>query len=98
MEEIFDDCRDLVQSAVDGHNVTVMTYGQTGAGKTYTLFGNKSQEGLAQYMKLGKLGCNQWSIVGVTSFNDQKFSMLQNAFGSWPFVESGVGGGTSPIL
>lgn len=50
MEEIFDDCRDLVQSAVDGHNVTVMTYGQTGAGKTYTLFGNKSQEGLAQYM------------------------------------------------
>ena len=30
MEEIFDDCRDLVQSAVDGHNVTVMTYGQTG--------------------------------------------------------------------
>ena len=50
MEEIFDDCRDLVQSAVDGHNVTVMTYGQTGAGKTYTLFGNKHQEGLAQYM------------------------------------------------
>lgn len=48
--EIFEDCRDLVQSAVDGHNVTVMTYGQTGAGKTYTLFGNKSQEGLAQYM------------------------------------------------
>lgn len=33
MESIFEDCRDLVQSAVDGHNVTVMTYGQTGAGK-----------------------------------------------------------------
>lgn len=50
VEEIFEDCRDLVQSAADGHNVTVMTYGQTGAGKTYTLFGNKDQEGLVQYM------------------------------------------------
>jgi len=50
VEEIFEDCRDLVQSAVDGHNVTVMTYGQTGAGKTYTLFGSKEQEGLVQYM------------------------------------------------
>ncbi|CAJ1395522.1 unnamed protein product [Effrenium voratum] len=50
VEEIFEDCRDLVQSAVDGHNVTVMTYGQTGAGKTYTLFGSKDQEGLVQYM------------------------------------------------
>lgn len=50
VEEIFEDCRDLVQSAVDGHNVTVMTYGQTGAGKTYTLFGNKDQQGLVQYM------------------------------------------------
>ena len=27
-----------------------------GAGKTYTLFGNKSQEGLAQYMKLRSRG------------------------------------------
>ncbi|CAE7235023.1 cdkal1 [Symbiodinium natans] len=50
VEEIFEDCRDLAQSAVDGHNVTVMTYGQTGAGKTYTLFGSKDQEGLVQYM------------------------------------------------
>ena len=40
--EIFEDCRDLVQSAVDGHNVTVMTYGQTGAGKI--LVGNWGKE------------------------------------------------------
>lgn len=49
-QEIFEDCRDLAQSAGDGHNVTVFSYGQTGAGKTYTMFGNKGQDGLAQQM------------------------------------------------
>jgi len=37
-EEVFEGCRDLVQSAIDGHNATIFTYGQTGAGKTYTMF------------------------------------------------------------
>jgi len=38
-EEVFEGCRDLVQSAIDGHNATIFTYGQTGAGKTYTMYG-----------------------------------------------------------
>lgn len=38
-EEIFEDCKDLVQSAVDGYNVTLFAYGQTGAGKTFTMAG-----------------------------------------------------------
>merc|ERR1712217_83471 len=38
-EEIFTDCKDLVQSAVDGYNVTMFAYGQTGAGKTFTMYG-----------------------------------------------------------
>jgi len=46
-EEVFDNCADLVQSAVDGHNVTIFAYGQTGAGKTYTMYGNQREEGLA---------------------------------------------------
>jgi len=45
--DIFEDCRDLVQSAVDGHNVTIFTYGQTGAGKTYTMYGTEEAEGIA---------------------------------------------------
>jgi len=39
-EEVFEDCRDLIQSVVDGHNVTIFAYGQTGAGKTYTMYGD----------------------------------------------------------
>lgn len=38
-DELFDSVRDLVQSAVDGFNVTVFAYGQTGSGKTYTMYG-----------------------------------------------------------
>jgi protein tyrosine phosphatase (PTP) superfamily phosphohydrolase (DUF442 family) len=46
-EEVFDDCRDLVQSAIDGYNVTMFAYGQTGAGKTFTMYGVPGQEGTA---------------------------------------------------
>jgi len=46
-EQVFEDCRDLVQSAVDGYNVTMFAYGQTGAGKTFTMYGAPGQEGTA---------------------------------------------------
>merc|ERR1712007_90117 len=50
-EEIFEDCRDLVQSAIDGYNATIFAYGQTGAGKTYTMYGmsdkNCEKDGIA---------------------------------------------------
>lgn len=44
-EEVFEDCKDLVQSAVDGYNVTMFAYGQTGAGKTFTMYGAPGMEG-----------------------------------------------------
>lgn len=46
-EEVFTDCKDLVQSAVDGYNVTMFAYGQTGAGKTFTMYGCPGQLGTA---------------------------------------------------
>jgi kinesin family protein C2/C3 len=49
-EGIFDECKDLVQSAVDGHNVTIFSYGQTGAGKTFTMYGTPQAEGLVTRM------------------------------------------------
>jgi hypothetical protein len=44
-EDVFDGVRDLVQSVVDGYNATLFAYGQTGAGKTYTLYGPGSSNG-----------------------------------------------------
>jgi DNA replication protein DnaC len=36
-EEVFEDTRRLVQSAIDGYNVCIFAYGQTGSGKTFTI-------------------------------------------------------------
>jgi len=49
-EEIFAECRSLVSSAVDGFNVTVFAYGQTGAGKTHTMYGSDSAPGLVPHI------------------------------------------------
>ncbi|KAJ3144872.1 Kinesin-like protein kif9 [Irineochytrium annulatum] len=39
-EKVYEECsRNIVRSTVDGYNGTVMAYGQTGAGKTFTMTG-----------------------------------------------------------
>jgi kinesin family protein 6/9 len=39
-EDVFDICgRDIVRNVIDGYNATIMAYGQTGAGKTFTMSG-----------------------------------------------------------
>ncbi|KAJ7514668.1 hypothetical protein O6H91_23G054700 [Diphasiastrum complanatum] len=45
-EEIFEDTKYLVQSAVDGYNVCIFAYGQTGSGKTFTIYGTDDNPGL----------------------------------------------------
>lgn len=45
--DVFNECRSLVQSSLDGYNVTIFTYGQTGAGKTWTLYGTGQELGIS---------------------------------------------------
>ncbi|KAM0878406.1 hypothetical protein ACQ4PT_034896 [Festuca glaucescens] len=45
-EDIFEDTKYLVQSAVDGYNVCIFAYGQTGSGKTFTIYGSENNPGL----------------------------------------------------
>ncbi|XP_009415372.2 kinesin-like protein KIN-14I isoform X4 [Musa acuminata AAA Group] len=45
-DEVFEDTKYLVQSAVDGYNVCIFAYGQTGSGKTFTIYGSESNPGL----------------------------------------------------
>eukprot|EP00741_Cyanophora_paradoxa_P009213 tig00001486_g8923.t1 len=45
-EEIFEEAKALVTSALDGYSVTIMAYGQTGSGKTYTMEGPPGQRGV----------------------------------------------------
>jgi centromeric protein E len=38
----------MIQNALKGYNVTILAYGQTSSGKTFTMSGSQSQPGLIQ--------------------------------------------------
>eukprot|EP01024_Parvocaulis_polyphysoides_P068906 TRINITY_DN8415_c0_g3_i1.p1 TRINITY_DN8415_c0_g3~~TRINITY_DN8415_c0_g3_i1.p1 ORF type:complete len:1248 (-),score=162.33 TRINITY_DN8415_c0_g3_i1:331-4074(-) len=45
-DQVFEDTKHLIQSAVDGYNVCIFAYGQTGSGKTFTIQGDQQNPGL----------------------------------------------------
>eukprot|EP01018_Ginkgo_biloba_P020176 Gb_23073 [translate_table: standard] len=66
-EEVFEDTKYLVQSAVDGYNVCIFGYGQTGSGKTFTIYGPESNPGLTprairELFKILKRDSNKFSF------------------------------------
>lgn len=56
-EKVFEDTKRLVQSAVDGYNVCIFAYGQTGAGKSFTIQGSDENPGIAprSFIELEKI-------------------------------------------
>uniref|UniRef100_A0ABM5EUB0 Kinesin-like protein n=2 Tax=Pogona vitticeps TaxID=103695 RepID=A0ABM5EUB0_9SAUR len=47
-EDVFQEVQALVTSCIDGYNVCIFAYGQTGAGKTYTMEGTLENPGINQ--------------------------------------------------
>ncbi|KAI4294916.1 hypothetical protein MLD38_040799 [Melastoma candidum] len=45
-EDVFAEVESILRSALHGHNVCVLAYGQTGAGKTFTMDGMDDQPGI----------------------------------------------------
>jgi kinesin family protein C1 len=41
---VFHEVEHFVQSALDGYNVSLLAYGQTGAGKTWSMMGGKEPD------------------------------------------------------
>ena len=47
--QIFEsELKSMIYNALKGYNVTVLAYGQTNSGKTFTIRGNQSQPGIVQ--------------------------------------------------
>ncbi|GAB4855425.1 hypothetical protein Ancab_024052 [Ancistrocladus abbreviatus] len=45
-EDVFVEVEPILRSALDGHNVCILAYGQTGTGKTFTMEGTNDQPGI----------------------------------------------------
>ncbi|CCW64338.1 unnamed protein product [Phytomonas sp. EM1] len=43
-DDVFDACKPILECVKDGLNGTIMVYGQTGTGKTYTMLGNDGED------------------------------------------------------
>merc|ERR1712176_992667 len=73
-DDVFSECRSLVSSAIDGFNITVFAYGQTGAGKTHTMYGNPASPGLVPriteetFAVIGKYAHDNTTRVRVSMF------------------------------
>ncbi|CAF1717227.1 kinesin-like protein KIN-14E [Brassica napus] len=66
-DDVFEDTKYLVQSAVDGYNVCIFAYGQTGSGKTFTIYGHENNPGLTpratkELFKILKRDSNRFSF------------------------------------
>ncbi|XP_049381809.1 kinesin-like protein KIN-14E [Solanum stenotomum] len=66
-DDVFEDTKYLVQSAVDGYNVCIFAYGQTGSGKTFTIYGADSNPGLtpramSELFRIMKKDSNKFSF------------------------------------
>eukprot|EP01036_Dinobryon_divergens_P027583 gene27583-36384_t len=45
-QEIYDSVSDMVHEAIEGHSVTILTYGASSAGKSFTMHGTKTAPGI----------------------------------------------------
>eukprot|EP01084_Bolivina_argentea_P098825 177652_1 len=80
--QIHEDITDYIKTAMDGYNISILTYGQTGAGKTYTMNSIKAHT-LEYLFKTAKLKSSEFEYKFKISlfeiYNDKITDLIENA-------------------
>lgn len=80
--DVFEDVEALVTSCLDGYNVCIFAYGQTGAGKTFTMEGTKNDPGLNQRALKHLFNCSDkmrdWNFTILVNFVEIYNEMLRD--------------------
>jgi predicted nucleic acid-binding Zn-ribbon protein len=98
--ELFHDVQPFVQSALDGHNISIFAYGQSRSGKTHTLEGSSHDRGLylrcfEELFDLSNSDTTSTShfnfyFTACELYNDQVRDLLTESRSTVPKVRMGV--------
>ncbi|XP_044469860.1 kinesin-like protein KIN-14B [Mangifera indica] len=98
--ELFSDVQPLVQSALDGYNVSIFAYGQTHSGKTHTMEGSSHDRGLysrcfEELFDLSNLDSTstsryKFSVTVFELYNEQIRDLLSESGGSLAMIRLGT--------
>ncbi|KAF2215199.1 hypothetical protein CERZMDRAFT_120200 [Cercospora zeae-maydis SCOH1-5] len=97
-ENVFAECQDLIQSVVDGYNVSILSYGQTGSGKTYGMTGPSGIIPSAIRMLLSemrRLRTKGWEYAVEANFVEVYNETLNDLLGDAKCWDEGDGAGAS---
>ncbi|KAJ7943722.1 Kinesin-like protein [Quillaja saponaria] len=97
--DLFTDVQPLVQSALDGYNVSIFAYGQTLSGKTHTMEGSSHDRGLyarcfEELFDLANLDSStasqyKFTVAAFELYNEQMRDLLLEARSGMPKIHLG---------